>query len=62
MKVLAILVTYNAIRWIEKCIESLLHSSMTVDIFIKDNGSTDGTVAYIEKHYSKYITRLVGGG
>lgn len=62
MKVLAILVTYNAIRWIEQCIESLVHSSMTVDIFIKDNGSTDGTVSYIEKHYSKFIARLVVGG
>lgn len=62
MKVLAILVTYNAMRWIDRCLESLLTSSVQPDIFIKDNGSTDRTVDYIRSNYKNSKLLLTGGG
>ena len=43
MKVLAILVTYNAMKWLVHCVESLQESTVKVDIMVVDNGSTDGT-------------------
>lgn len=61
MKVLAILVTYNAMRWIDRCLESLLTSSVQPDIFIKDNGSTDRTVDYIRSNYKNSKLLLTGG-
>lgn len=61
MKVLAILVTYNAMRWIDRCLESLLTSSVQPNIFIKDNGSTDGTVDYIHSNYKNSKLLLIGG-
>lgn len=43
MKILAIVVTYNGLRWIEHCLGSLRASRMPVDAVIIDNGSADGT-------------------
>ena len=50
MKVTAIVVTYNGINWIEKCLTSLLNSSHKVSIIFVDNGSIDGTIAMVEKY------------
>lgn len=47
-KVFAIVVTYNGINWIEKCLNSLILSTIPVNIIIIDNGSTDGTQAIIQ--------------
>ena len=60
MKILAIIVTYNAMRWIDKCVESLLNSAIPVDIFVKDNGSTDGSMDYIKNLCNNRIVKLVG--
>jgi len=38
-----VVVTYNALPWIEKCLESVAGR----DVIVVDNGSTDGTVAAI---------------
>lgn len=55
MKILAVVVTYNAMVWIDRCINSLLLSSVPLDIYLIDNGSTDGTQEYIHKHYPQII-------
>ncbi|ADY52871.1 glycosyl transferase family 2 [Pseudopedobacter saltans DSM 12145] len=54
VRVLSIIVTYNALRnnWIEKCVSSLLSSNFKTDIIIIDNASTDNTTRYIEQNYS----------
>lgn len=52
IRILAIIVTYNGIRWIQKCLESINNSSITVDIVVIDNGSTDGTIEVIESSFS----------
>lgn len=51
LKVYCIIVTYNAMRWIDRCLLSLRDS--TVDVFpvVIDNCSEDGTVNYIQTHY-----------
>ncbi|MCR5519746.1 MAG: glycosyltransferase family 2 protein [Bacteroidales bacterium] len=51
MKTLVIIVTYNAMRWVDKCIGSVNASSAPADVFVADNASTDGTADYISKKY-----------
>lgn len=50
-KLLVIIVTYNAMKWTERCFGSLRNSSVQNDVFVVDNGSTDGTQDYIKKNY-----------
>lgn len=49
--ILVIIVTFNGMKWIEHCIQSVLSSSVHSDIFVIDNASSDGTPEYIEKKY-----------
>jgi N-acetylglucosaminyl-diphospho-decaprenol L-rhamnosyltransferase len=46
-RVAAVVVTYDALPWVEKCLESL-HGVETV---VVDNGSRDGTVAFIREQF-----------
>jgi len=50
-KVHVIVVTYNGIEWIDKCLGSLERSVYPVEIIVIDNGSEDGTLEFIEKNY-----------
>jgi GT2 family glycosyltransferase len=52
-KVFTIIVTYNGIAWISKCIESLLAGLSASSIVIVDNCSTDGTVSFIRVNYPR---------
>lgn len=55
MKLLVIIVTYNAMQWAERCFNSLQNSSIVPDVFVVDNGSTDGTQAYVQEHYPEVL-------
>ncbi|WP_027450969.1 glycosyltransferase family 2 protein [Xylanibacter brevis] len=55
MKILVIIVTYNAMQWAERCFDSLRRSTAKPDMFVVDNGSTDGTQAYIQEHYPEVM-------
>lgn len=48
-EVLAIIVTYNGMRWIDRCLGSVRASG--IDAVVIDNGSTDGTAEYIAEHF-----------
>lgn len=50
-RVLTIVVTYNAMRWVDRCLGSLMLSEMPADIIVIDNGSIDGTAEYIQDNY-----------
>jgi len=53
MKCSVILIAWNAMRFIPRCLESLTEATKRVDceiIFI-DNGSTDETSEYVQQHY-----------
>ena len=42
-------------RWAERCFSSLKDSTVRPDIFVVDNGSTDGTQAFIKEHYPEVM-------
>ncbi len=50
-KVYIIIVTYNAMKWAEKCFSSLRKSSIPIQCIVVDNGSVDGTQDYIRKNF-----------
>lgn len=51
MKVLAIVISYNFERWMDRCLCSLRASDLKVDVMVIDNGSQDKTVERIRKDY-----------
>ncbi|MDB5152504.1 MAG: putative glycosyltransferase [Mucilaginibacter sp.] len=46
-----IIVTYNGMKWIKRCLHDVLLSDVNVNIIVVDNGSTDGTRKFIENAY-----------
>ncbi len=50
-KIYLIIVTYNAMKWAEKCFSSLRKSSIPVHCIVIDNGSNDGTQKYIQENF-----------
>ncbi len=52
-RVAAVVVTYDALPWIEQCLDSLAG----VETVVVDNGSSDGTVALVRERYPE--VRLV---
>lgn len=50
-KIYCIIVTYNGMQWIDKCLTSLQKSSFRPVILVIDNGSSDGTPAHIANVY-----------
>jgi N-acetylglucosaminyl-diphospho-decaprenol L-rhamnosyltransferase len=46
-RVAAVVVTYDALPWIERCLESL----SGVETVVVDHGSTDGTVAFVRERH-----------
>lgn len=57
MKILAIIVSYNFMPWIERCLGSLRRSQMAVDVMVLDNDSKDKTVETIQRDYPEVILR-----
>jgi len=49
--VTTIIVTYNGLQWIDGCLKSVRGSLYPSGIHVIDNGSTDGTPAFIRDHY-----------
>ena len=46
-RVAAVVVTYDALPWVESCLDSL----RGVETVVVDNGSSDGTVAFVRERY-----------
>ncbi|MFD1628611.1 glycosyltransferase family 2 protein [Pseudopedobacter beijingensis] len=53
MKILTIIVTYNATKnnWIYKCLSSVISSNINTNILVVDNNSTDHTVNFIKENF-----------
>lgn len=49
--ILVIVVTYNSLKWIDKCFGSLRESHVQADILAVDNSSTDETVQYLKENF-----------
>lgn len=54
-KVLVIVVTYNAIKWLKYCFDSIYNSTLPLDVMVVDNGSNDGTQECIMRDYPNSI-------
>ncbi|MCQ2139248.1 MAG: glycosyltransferase family 2 protein [Bacteroidales bacterium] len=50
-KILVIVVTYNGMKWVDRCFGSLRTSEVSADVLAVDNGSTDGTQQYLRDSY-----------
>lgn len=59
-RILVIVVTYNGMRWLDRCLGSLRTSSVPVDAVVVDNCSSDGTQEYIVNNYPE--VRLICTG
>ena len=53
--ILVIVVTYNAMQWIEKCLTSILDSNYNADCIVIDNNSSDNTVQFIKDKFAGKI-------
>ena len=53
--IFVIIVTYNAMPWIEKCLNSIVQSTIPLHTVVVDNGSTDNTVRHIQTHYPEIV-------
>lgn len=50
-KISVIIVTYNAMKWAERCFRSLRQSSVPLHCMVIDNGSTDGSQEFIKNNF-----------
>ena len=51
MKVFVIIVTYNAVKWIDQCFGCLRNSTIPLEIIAIDNNSTDNTLEILAADY-----------
>jgi len=52
-KVAVLVLNYNGKRHLKTCLESLRRQTYkNYDVYIADNGSTDGSVEYVQEHFS----------
>lgn len=51
IKIFVIVVTYNGMRWYDRCFTSLRNSSIPLQTIVVDNASNDGSVEYIKEKY-----------
>ena len=51
MRVLTIIISYQFMRWADKCLSSMQASAFPTDLLVIDNGSKDETLAYVREHY-----------
>ena len=46
-----VIVTYNGMKWIDKCLRDVLKSDTEIKVVVIDNRPTDETVNFIKSHY-----------
>lgn len=54
-KILVVIVTYNGIKWICQCLQSVEQSGLISDCLVVDNGSNDGTQEFIKNNFTNVI-------
>ena len=50
-RILVVVVTYNGMNWLDRCLGSIRTSNMPADVIVIDNGSTDQTREYIFENF-----------
>lgn len=56
-RVFVVVLNWNGKQFLKRCLNSLLESSYRAQIIVVDNGSSDGSIEFIEKYFPK-ITLL----
>ena len=51
MKILVIVVTFNGLPWLERCLGSVRASETPADLYVWDNDSTDGSADWVQGHF-----------
>ncbi|MDR2125462.1 MAG: glycosyltransferase family 2 protein [Prevotellaceae bacterium] len=51
MNLFVIIVSYNGMQWLQRCLDSVFNSSVSANVIVVDNKSTDSSVDFIEKNY-----------
>jgi len=51
MRVVIIIVTYNGMRWLPKCLGQLFNNEQSIDVLIVDNNSNDNSVSFVKENY-----------
>ena len=51
MKILVIVVTYNGLQWLDRCLGSVRASELPADLYVWDNDSVDGSAEFVASHY-----------
>lgn len=58
MKISVVIVTFNGMKWIESCINSILTNTLLPEIIVVDNCSTDNTSSFLKDNYSQ-VTKII---
>ena len=53
--IFAVIVTYNGMKWYDRCFGSLRRSTVPVTPVVIDNASSDGSVVYIREHFPEAV-------
>ena len=51
MKILVIVVTFNGLKWLERCLGSVRASKVPADLYVWDNDSADGSADWVQGHF-----------
>ena len=51
MKILVIVVTYNGLRWLDRCLGSVRASEVPADLYVWDNDSADGSADFVAARF-----------
>ena len=51
MKILVIVVTYNGMKWLDRCLSSVRASELPADLYVWDNDSTDGSADFVQGRF-----------
>lgn len=51
LNIYVVIVTYNGMKWINKCLQDVLRSDLKISIILVDNCSTDETVKFVGNNY-----------
>lgn len=54
-KILVIVVTFNGMKWLDRCLGSVRDSETPADLFVVDNSSSDGSVDFIAREYPEAV-------
>ena len=51
LNIYVVIVTYNGMKWINKCLQDVLRSDIKINVILVDNCSTDETVNFVRNNY-----------